>query len=489
MEEKDFEKKGSKKKFIVIGIVALILVAVIVGGIIFLNLRNKPEKIFSKVIKDIFKTEGEEIQNSMKMNLEFSAEIDSDDVDIRAVNEYLKAIKLGIKTEQDLDKGIANLNINAKYDGEEVISIDALLQDENIYFYLNDLYSKYIKVDEKYLEDIKNNEKLSELYESLTEFTETFDEEFFKEIEELLLEELKTKEFEQEKVELDGEKVRKSTLKLSPEDILKISKKVLEIVNKHQPMDEIEDLIEQIDDKIEYAEDNKNYLEISIYTKGFKNEFVKAEVLVVNKEDNQLIGIIISQEEETTTIDFVESKKSTKLEDATKILKIAITQEDKNKGTIIFTADNEDTGIKIKIKYDIELGAKIEKKDVKKAVSIDELDEEDFIEIAENIEDNEILYSLLEYIDELYWDYGLDFDYDWDDDDDYDYDWDDDDWDYDYDWDDDDWDYEYDWDDDDWDYDYDDDYNEDFDYSNFDWEHLNEVAENYANQYGTGDYI
>lgn len=477
MEEKDFEKKGSKKKFIIIGIIALILVALIVGGIIFLNLRNKPEKIFSKVIKDIFKAEEEEIQNSMKMSFELSAEIDSDDVDIRAVNEYLKAIKLGIKTEQDLDKGIANLNINAKYDGEEVISIDALFQDENIYFYLNDLYSKYIKVDEKYLEDIEDNQDLSELYESLTEFTEAFDEEFFKEIEELLLEELKTKEFEQEKVELDGEKVRKSTLKLSVEDFLKISKKVLKIVNEHQPMDEIEDLIEQIDDEIEYAEDNKNYLEISIYTKGFKNEFVKAEVLAVNKEDDQLVGVIINKKDETTTIDFVENEESTKLKDATEILKIAITQEDENKGTIKVTMNVEDTSIKMKIKYDVELGAKVEKRDVSKAVGIDELDGEDFKELLENIEDNETLYSLINLIaNNNDNDIGYDYDYD------YDYDWDDDDYDYDYDWDDDDWDYDY-------DYDYDDDYNGDFDYSNFDWEHLNEVAENYAEQYGTGNYI
>ena len=149
MEGNDFEKRTSKKKFIIIAIVALVVVAAIIGVVVFLNLSKRPEKIFSKAVKDIFEIEEGKTQNSMRAELEFSAEVDSDDVNVRAVNEYLKTLKIGMTAEVDIEKKILNENINAEFNGEKVISLDALIQDENIYFYLDELFSKYIKVDEE----------------------------------------------------------------------------------------------------------------------------------------------------------------------------------------------------------------------------------------------------------------------------------------------------------------------------------------------------
>jgi len=454
MEGNDFEKKGSKKKIIIIGIVALILIVAIAGGLIFLNLSKKPEKIFSKAVEDIFEIEEGQVQNSMRAELELTAEVDSDDVNVRAVNEYLKTLKIGMIAEVDIEKEIFNENINAEFNGEKVISLDALIQDENIYFYLDELFSKYIKVDEEYLEGID----LSMIFEQ----SEDLDENFFKDLEQILLDEIEAKELEQEKVELDGKKVTKSTLKLSPKDILKIAKKVLKLVDKYQPMDEIKDLIDELDYAIEDLGDIKaseNYLEISIYTKGFNNKFVKFEAIIVadndemlrlevnkesdekttieliNRDEEQVFGFVITEKSKSeTTIEFLMNEESTKLKDATKLFEIVIVSENENKGKITFKMDIEDVGtIKLNIKYNIEYGVQVEKVNTKNAVSIDELTEDDLMEIYENAQENPILYSVIStFISNNTPDYQYDYDYDYN----YDYNYDEDyDFEYDYDWD------------------------------------------------------
>lgn len=472
MEGNDFEKRSSKKKFIIIGIVALVVVAAIIGVVVFLSLSKKPEKIFSKAVKDIFEIEEGKTQNSMRAELEFSAEVDSDNVNVRAVNEYLKTLKIGMITEIDMEKKILNENINAEFNGEKVISLDALIQDENIYFYLDELFSKYIKVDEEYLEGID----LSMIFEQ----SEDLDENFIKDLEQILLDEIEEKELEQEKVEIDGKKVAKSTLKLGPKDILKIAKKVLKLVDEYQPMDEIKDLIEGLDYAIEDMGDIKaseNYLEISIYTKGFNNKFVKLEMLIVaddeemlrlevnkesnekttieliNRDEEQVFGFVITEKSKSeTTIEFLMNEESTKLKDATKLFEILIVEEDENKGKITFKMDIEDIGtIKVNVKYNIEFGAKIEKGNVRNAISIDELTEDDFMEVYENAQKNEFLKQIIDsamtdsglldsaqnaadqyndyYYDEEYdynfdYDYDEEYDYNLDDYEDFNYDWD-----------------------------------------------------------------
>lgn len=454
MEGNDFEKRTSKKKFIIIAIVALVVVAAIIGVVVFLNLSKRPEKIFSKAVKDIFEIEEGKTQNSMRAELEFSAEVDSDDVNVRAVNEYLKTLKIGMTAEVDIEKKILNENINAEFNGEKVISLDALIQDENIYFYLDELFSKYIKVDEEYLEGID----LSMIFEQ----SEDLDENFIKDLEQILLDEIEEKELEQEKVEVDGKKVTKSTLKLSPKDILKTTKKILKLLDEYKPMDEIKDLIDELDYAIEDMGDIKaseNYLEISIYTKGFNNKFVKLEMLIVaddeemlslevnkesnekttieliNRDEEQVFGFVITEKSKSeTTIEFLMNEESTKLKDATKLFEIVIVSEDENKGKITFKMDMEDVGsIKVNVKYNIEYDVQIEKVNTKNAVSIDDLTEEDYMEIYENAQENEILYSVIStFISNNTPDYEYDYDYDYN----YDYNYDEDyDFEYDYDWD------------------------------------------------------
>ena len=87
--EDNFEKKSTKKVGIIIAVVAVILIAAIVVGVIFLNSRKKPEKIFEKTVEDIFEMTERESSKSGRIALEISGEIDADDPEIKEANEFL----------------------------------------------------------------------------------------------------------------------------------------------------------------------------------------------------------------------------------------------------------------------------------------------------------------------------------------------------------------------------------------------------------------
>lgn len=435
--EENFEKKSKTKIGVIVFIIILLLAAVIVGAI-YISSKKKPEKIFEDAVSDVFemsekekKSLGGEDLKSARLAFELSLSIKSNDSEIKDMNEIIKAMKLKSTTEMDLEKEIFNENIVLTYDGEEVINVDGLIQDETIYFYLKDIYSKYIEVEEDDLDGID----VSDIFKTNT-MDET--EEMLDEIKEIIVDEIKSRDFEQEKVELNGKKVQKSTLILTPEDASEILIKVLKKVNKYYASSEIRDLIENLED--EKDEDTENYLEISIYTKGLTNKIVKVDCNIVNVDYDEVLAIEIDKEDdEKTVVDVKYSEESASIKKAETIIKLEITSEEDNAGNIVATINaDEDTSISIKLKYKIEYNVSIKKRNTSNSINANDITEDDLEEMYENIEDNEILNSIVQLIglnygtstqipvldDDYYDDY---YDYD---DDDYYYDWDEDYYDY-----------------------------------------------------------
>lgn len=396
MDENSFEKKPKKKiGIIVFIIVALLVIVAIVAGVIYLQFSKKPEKIFTKIVEDMFEMTDKENVKAGKIELELSAEIESDDAEIRAINEILKAVKLKSTTEIDVDKKILNENITAIYNGEQVISLDALIQNETIYLYLKDIYSKYLRINEEYLEEVD----LSTLFETSTDTT---NEDLLNDIKQIILDEIEQKELTQEKVELDGEKVQKSTLTLTPKELLEIVLKMMKKVYKYQPSEELSELVEGLESEIEYLDDTENYVDISIYTKGLKNEIIKAEAVYVEEDDDKVIVIEIEQKsDDETVVSFAINQNSKKVSGATELMELTINKEDENKGTIKVKVNVEDmdvgvTSAMLVIKYEVDYNATIEKRKTQNSIDIDDLTEEDYNEMMTNLQNNEILYSLIE---------------------------------------------------------------------------------------------
>ena len=224
--EENFEKKTHKKLGKIISIVVILLILAVGASFAYLTVSRTPKYIFRKEIKDSLKEAEKDIDaRKQKVDLEFSIDMESNDYEIAMANEIFKLIKLKATTEIDIDKEIYNMKLAAKYGSQEIISADGLIQDDEMYFYLNDIYSKFIEVPEEDLEGM-DIDTIFEIKPGMS------GKEFIKEIEQVLLGRVNSRELTQENVEINGEKVLKSTLRLTPKESLEIVAKMLDIYER-----------------------------------------------------------------------------------------------------------------------------------------------------------------------------------------------------------------------------------------------------------------
>ena len=118
---------------------------------------------------------------------------------------------------------------------------------------------------------------------------------------------------------------------------------MLNKINEYENIPEFEEAIEDLKMEMEYLDETENYLDISIYTKGLKNELVKAEFLMINKEDEEAISLEIEKNEEKEfIIRSYLNEEATSINEENEIMSITISKEDKNRGTIKLKFNVED---------------------------------------------------------------------------------------------------------------------------------------------------
>lgn len=396
MEEKDFEKKPKKKVGLIITVVVLVLVALIAaGGFVYLKFfNNKPQKIFEKAISKAFEMTEETAKNEGKLDIELSASLNSTSQDMMMANTYLQMIKLNLTTEFNMDKKVLNQGISVSAFDEPVLSVEGLIQDNNIYFLLNNIYSKYIQVPSEEMEGVETNEIFN------TENIEV-SEKLVKELKQILLDEVNSKELTQENVEVDGDKLTKTTVKFTAKEIEQIITKLTVELYKISPVNDVKNIVEGLE-QIEIDEEdaeNDNYLEISIYTKRLTGKIVKTEIAMINVADDEAIVVTIAEkEDEKVEITFAMNEDSIAINKAVTMFTLTIKEEGENKGTVTLKANIDETASSVTItaKYSIDYNAKVEPKNVRNSINANDLTEEDMNEMMTNIENNEFLYSIIQ---------------------------------------------------------------------------------------------
>lgn len=396
MEEKDFEKKPKKKVGLIITVVVLVLVALIVaGGFVYLKFfNNKPQKIFEKAISKAFEMTEKTAKNEGKLDIELSASLNSTSQDMMMANTYLQMIKLNLTTEFNMDKKVLNQGISVSAFDEPVISVEGLIQDNNIYFLLNNIYSKYIQVPSEEMEGVEPNEIFN------TENIEV-SEKLVKELKQILLDEVNSKELTQENVEVDGDKLTKTTVKFTAKEIEQIITKLTVELYKISPVNDVKNIVEGLE-QIEIDEEdaeNDNYLEISIYTKRLTGKIVKTEIVMINVADDEAIVVTIAEkEDEKVEITFAMNEDSIATNKAVNMFTLTIKEEGENKGTVTLKAniDEAASSVTITAKYSIDYNAKVEPKNVRNSINANDLTEEDMNEMMTNIENNKFLYSIIQ---------------------------------------------------------------------------------------------
>lgn len=391
MEEKDFEKKP-KKKGIIITVVILVLIALIAGGVFayFKLVKNKPQAIFEKAISKAFEMTDNMPKNEGKVNLELTASLNSTDQDMSMANTYLKMFKLNLTTEKNDEKKVINQNVSISALDETIVSADLLIQNNKAYVFLKDIYSKYIELPE----DTFDGFNLNDLFESDISGKS---QEMLKEIKQILLDAVKTKELKQENVEVDDQKLTKTTLKLNSKDVEQIVEKLSNVASEFSAVNTAKDIVESSQLINEEENSSDNYLEVSIYTKRFSGRIVKTEFAMINVEDNMAIVGTISEEEEKTEVTFAVNEDSTDIEDAITFCTFEIEEVNDNEGTmsIKFSIDEGSTAT-VTVKYKVDYNDIIEPKNVRNSINANDLTEKDMNEMMTNIENNKFLYSIIQ---------------------------------------------------------------------------------------------
>lgn len=394
MEEKDFEKKP-KKKGIIITVVILVLIALIAGGVFayFKLVKNKPQAIFEKAISKAFEMTDNMPKNEGKVNLELTASLNSTDQDMSMANTYLKMFKLNLTTEKNDEKKVINQNVSISALDETIVSADLLIQNNKAYVFLKDIYSKYIELPE----DTFDGFNLNDLFESDISGKS---QEMLKEIKQILLDAVKTKELKQGNVEVDDQKLTKTTLKLNSKDVEQIVEKLSNVASEFSAVNTAKDIVESSQLINEEENSSDNYLEVSIYTKRFSGRIVKTEFAMINVEDNMAIVGTISEEEEKTEVTFAVNEDSTDIKDAITFCTFEIEEVNDNEGTmsIKFSIDEGSTAT-VTVKYKVDYNDIIEPKNVRNSIMADNLTDADLEEMRKNVENNQMLYSIIQ---ELY---------------------------------------------------------------------------------------
>lgn len=406
MEEENFEKKSSKKTLKIVLLILLILaIAGVVTFFAFNKINSKPDKVFEKAVDQMFEeTEKVKDYKTASMELDISGEVKAMGTNtdptiatqINMINAILKEANLHTEVQVDLENKLLNLVLAAQYQNKDVINVEGIVQDEKVYVYLKDLYSKYIEVPKEELEDLD----LSAIFE-----TSKVNSDLNKDIKEILKSKIENTEFDTEEVEIEVEgktkKVNKSTMKLSVKELSDVCYDILDKVNEYQEDRQVKEAIADMQEELKDSEETENYMNIDLYSEKTGNKIVKVDVALVNKEDNEVILISGTKtEDKTWEIVFSMNEDSTDTKDVKDMIKIVLTEENENEGKISIVVMVEEEGIEatLNIKYKAEYNKNIEKKNINNSINANSMTDTDLMEIYQNAQKNEVLKSILDLV-------------------------------------------------------------------------------------------
>lgn len=444
------------KKLLFILIPVIIVAVVLIAGIVFLSLNGSPEKIFKNSISKVFGMleTTEEQYSTVKGTMNLTANIESDDENVQALNTMLSGASIDLNMEADTTNMIVNENLNVKYNNESLLNASILLQDEKGYVYLPDWLNKYLQLPE---EDMEYSE-LTEYYDKIATLNQ---DALMEAIEEELIVAISSQELVQEKTTLilNGQetKVTASTLSLKNAQVSTFYSELFNNLRQNEKFqtslglykDEVLATMVEMTQEMGEAEDVE--FVFTIYTKGFLNEFVgvsaksidtyweetvglnlfkhndgkyefvaydeydgeREEVLKVTVEDKKeskdkgaaTITITVDGEELVFVYNYETQGNQTTFVLSTEIegVKFAISGnaiENGNnvKGNFVISLQEETMGkVNLNCAYDFTYGVQVQRVDTQNAVLIDELSEEDQTTLMTNLQ-NSTLYQIIEQV-------------------------------------------------------------------------------------------
>ena len=330
MEENKNETPIKKGNGGVKAIVAIIIIAILAGVAYYFLKPTAPKDVFVAGINSALEKSSQKLgENVDKINatITLSGNIESNDEEVKKIASYINDGKITYNVQVDRSAKKVAMSANIDYKNENLLNGKLYYADgdDNIYFYVQDLFDKYFKFNLK--ESVKDEEELASIKE-MFEGSSSSKIDFKKAssiVKDQITKNLKDEYFSKEKVE----GTTKNTMKLTVAEFknvvknivtsLKNNEEFLKCFEKPEELKEgLEEILEGIDE-IDSDYDSKN-VEFSIYTKGMKNEVEKLEAKIPATQTDDMVLTIVETENNKFEITV----------DAAKLGKITLNMEVKN---------------------------------------------------------------------------------------------------------------------------------------------------------------
>ena len=364
---------------VVIFVIIALLGLAFFGGKYYLASRNNIKIFMNNYFNKLEDNIGKNNSTSGSLSLNVNGDTtDKEKKIFKILNNLDFSMNYGIDTKEN----ITNIDISTNYYGDKLININTYIEDNNIYLSSSDLYSKYIKIENKKEDNSEKKSMTNDDYKVIINSISTA-------VSESLKEEYLTKNW----VKLDGKSVNKVELLLNNNNIKIINENIINnLKNNNNFIDSFGKLIgkktmevkELLDKEIKEVNSNEySDIKISLYTKITK--FVKLEI--TSGEDK----IVVKSNDKGYSFEIVDSEDNNTYNGTIEI--------NNNSDSTTYNVNVKDSNnLEIKINNTINKTTKIEKKDVSNSVLLEDITEKEYEDIINKISNNKAFNKIYEDI-------------------------------------------------------------------------------------------
>lgn len=364
---------------VVIFVIIALLGLAFFGGKYYLASRNNIKIFMNDYFNELEENIGKNNSTSGSLSLNVNGDTtDKEEKIFKILNNLDFSMNYGIDTKEN----ITNIDISTNYYGDKLININTYIEDNNIYLSSSDLYSKYIKIENKKEDNSEKKSMTNDDYKVIINSIST-----------AVSESLKEEYFTKNWVKLDGKSVNKVELLLNNNNIKIINENIINnLKNNNNFIDSFGKLIgkktmevkELLDKEIKEVNSNEySDIKISLYTKITK--FVKLEI--TSGEDK----IVVKSNDKRYSFEIVDSEDNNTYNGTIEI--------NNNSDSTTYNVNVKDSNnLEIKINNTINKTTKIEKKDVSNSILLEDITEKEYEDIINKISNNKAFNKIYEDI-------------------------------------------------------------------------------------------
>ena len=398
-KEKDEELFIAKNKFIVLKV---ILVLLLIGGIgygiyyYYHNYYSNPNKVINNIVEKanelidnnlitpISKNEKVQINGLLKVEMDLGKEYQD-------LANIINNLSIQISAQMDIENNINKVDVNTKYKDSKLINAKTYSDENNTYFYLEDIYDKYLKINSNTIIQNSNQNNIIDckivLKEMLKELKDTLNKYSFVRKEETLT------------IEDTEYKVYNNYLTLKNDDIKKFittlctkllnNQKFIESMNKIIE-DDAKKMLEDIINNVKEITFDKTYT-LSFYTeKGLEQNLIAFKQIIKSEEENVILELLMPNKN-----NYLINIQDDELDIACKLY------VDENTLNVNLEFNDDDKQFKLIGNFNYDKIEKLDEVDITNSINIEKLDEEDLQIINGGFANNKTLQELVQNITDI----------------------------------------------------------------------------------------